>query len=89
VDALATYRAIASYARGYALAEITGFTVDAADPEGRRRLAALPRPEFPVLAGQVAELAELYPDGGFELGLGALLAGLADPPVVRRLRGRS
>src|SRR5581483_1845001 len=65
VDALAIYRAIASYARGYALAEITGFTVDAADPEGRRRLAALPRREFPVLAGQVAELAELYPDGGF------------------------
>jgi AcrR family transcriptional regulator len=89
VDALAIYRAIASYARGYALAEITGFTVDAADPEGRRRLAALPRREFPVLGGHVAELAELYPDGGFELGLGALVVGLADPPLARRPRGRS
>jgi hypothetical protein len=34
-DALAVYRAVASYARGYALAEATGFTVDAA--EGRAR----------------------------------------------------
>ncbi len=45
--------------------------------------------EFPILAGRVAELADLYPDAAFELGLGALVAGLADPPVVKRSRGRS
>ena len=88
-DALAIYRAIVSYARGYALAEVTGFTVDAAGPESRRRLAALPRREFPILAGRVKELADLYPNAGFELGLGALLDGLPDPPVVKRPRGRS
>ena len=88
-DALAIYRAIVSYARGYALAEVTGFTVDAADPESRRRLAALPRREFPILAGRVKELADLYPDAAFELGLGALLDGLPEPPALKRPRGRS
>lgn len=86
--ALAIYRAIVSYARGYALAEVTGFTVDAADPEGRQRLAELSRREFPILAGQVTDLAVLHPDAAFELGLSALLAGLADPPAVERPRGR-
>jgi AcrR family transcriptional regulator len=85
-DALAVYRATASYARGYALAEVTGFTVDAAHPEGRRRLAALPRREFPILAGHVTDLAALYPNAAFEVGLGALLSGLADPHRDRRAR---
>ena len=85
-NALAVYRATVSYARGYALAEVTGFTVDAAKPQGRRRLATLPRREFPILAGRVTELADLSPDAGFELGLGALLAGLPDPPLRKRAR---
>jgi AcrR family transcriptional regulator len=85
-DALAIYRATVSYARGYALAEVTGFTVDAAHPEGRRRLATLPRREFPILARRVAELSDVYPNAAFELGLGALLAGLADPPPRKRAR---
>ena len=67
--ALGVYRATVSYARGYALAEATGFTVDAAKPDGRRRLAALPRGEFPILAGRARELAALDADGGYELGL--------------------
>jgi AcrR family transcriptional regulator len=94
-QALAIYRATVSYARGYALAEATGFTVDAAQAAGRRRLRALPRGEFPILAGRVKELASLEADAGFELGLRALLAGVADPRVLReagsaepRARGR-
>jgi AcrR family transcriptional regulator len=78
-DALATYRATVSYARGYALAEATGFTVDAARPAGRERLAALPRAGFPILSGQAEELAELDANSGFELGLDALLFGLGGP----------
>lgn len=78
-DALAVYRAVASYARGYALAEATGFTVDAQDAGARRRLAALDRDEFPILAGQTHELAALDADAGFERGLSALLAGLPEP----------
>jgi AcrR family transcriptional regulator len=77
--ALGIYRATVSYARGYALAEATGFTVDAAQPAGRRRLAALPRTEFPILAGRARELTELDADRAYELGLRAMLAGLADP----------
>lgn len=78
-EALATYRATASYARGYALAEATGFTVDAARPVGRNRLAALPVEQFPILSGQAGELARLDADSAFELGLDALLFGLSGP----------
>jgi AcrR family transcriptional regulator len=78
-QALATYRATVSYARGYALAEATGFTVDATRPGGRQRLAALPAEEFPILAGRAAELSGLDADSAFTLGLDALLVGLEDP----------
>jgi AcrR family transcriptional regulator len=82
--ALGIYRATVSYARGYALAEATGFTVDAARAAGRRRLAALPRAEFPILGGRAKELAPLGPDAAFELGITAMLTGLADPGAPRR-----
>lgn len=77
--ALAIYRATISYARGYALAEVTGFTVDAAGVGGLERLRALRRREFPVLAGRAPELAELDPEQAFRLGLDALLRGLRGP----------
>ena len=83
-DGLAIYRSTVSYARGYALAEATGFTVDAARPDGRRRLRRLSRREFPVLAGRARELAELDADRAYELGLEALLTGLADPVALDR-----
>jgi AcrR family transcriptional regulator len=75
--ALAIYRAIVSYARGYALAEATGFTVDASRQEGRRRLRALPAAEFPILARQAEELAALNADDAYLMGLEAMLRGLA------------
>jgi AcrR family transcriptional regulator len=75
--ALAVYRAAVSYARGYALAEATGFTVDASRPDGRRRLGSLPADAFPILAGRAAELAALEVDEAFERGLTALLVGFA------------
>jgi AcrR family transcriptional regulator len=87
--ALGIYRATVSYARGYALAEATGFTVDAARAAGRRRLAALPRAEFPILGGRAKGLAELRPDAAFELGLTAMLAGLADPDTGKRIPRRN
>lgn len=76
--ALAIYRATVSYARGYALAEATGFTVDATQPSGRHRLAALTPEEFPVLSGRADELAVLQADDAYLLGLEAMLRGLAD-----------
>lgn len=87
--ALAVYRATVSYARGYALAEATGFTVDASQPDGRRRLAALPKVEFPILAGRARELVALDADAAYEVGLQALLTGFADPKVVEHTGGKS
>lgn len=78
-EALATYRATVSYARGYALAEAAGFTVDAAKPAGRERLAALPAARFPILVGQARELAQVDANSAFTLGLDALLFGLGGP----------
>jgi AcrR family transcriptional regulator len=78
-EALAVYRAVASYARGYALAEATGFTVDAANAAGRQRLDALDARAFPILSGRADQLARLDPDTAYELGLRALLDGLRDP----------
>ncbi|MGA9857322.1 MAG: TetR/AcrR family transcriptional regulator C-terminal domain-containing protein [Solirubrobacteraceae bacterium] len=76
--ALGIYRAIVSYARGYALAEATGFTVDATQPAGRERLRALPPDEFPILTGHAAELAALRADDAYLLGLDAMLRGLTE-----------
>ena len=87
IEALGIYRATVSYSRGYALAETTGFTVDAAQFTGRRRLAELPQKEFPILAGRARELAGLTSDAAFVLGLEGLLTGLPDPKM--RARGRS
>ncbi len=78
-EALGVYRATVSFARGYALAEASGFTVDAARPAGRKRLASLPLSEFPILAGKAGELAEVDADAAFMLGLDALLFGLGGP----------
>lgn len=74
--ALAVYRATVSLARGYALAEATGFTVDAAGGLGLERLRTLDADEFPVLAGQVAQLVDVDPDRAFKLGIRALLRGI-------------
>lgn len=73
--ALGLYRTLASYARGYALAEVTGFTVDASTADARRPLRALPAGEFPLLRGQVKALSDLRPDDAFDAGLEAILAG--------------
>ena len=67
---------MASYARGFALAEVTGFTVDVARPVGRERLAVLRADEFPILAGCAEELVALDADSGYERGLRARLDGL-------------
>jgi AcrR family transcriptional regulator len=77
--ALAVYRAVDSYARGYALAEAAGTTVDAVTAVGRRRLSALDRRSFPILRGQAADLGRLDADSAYAFGLRALLDGLPDP----------
>lgn len=81
-DALAVYRGVASYARGYALAEATGFTVDAASPARRRQLRELDVRTFPILGGHAGSLAGLDADTAYEFGLNALLDGIHDPAAA-------
>ncbi|UTI63036.1 TetR/AcrR family transcriptional regulator C-terminal domain-containing protein [Paraconexibacter antarcticus] len=76
-QALAMYRTLASFARGYAMAEVTGFTVDASTPSGRRPLRALPRADFPILRERLKELEPLRSDAAFTAGLDAMLDGFA------------
>jgi AcrR family transcriptional regulator len=80
--ALTAYRALASYARGYALSETAGFTVDASESEADGVLAGLDPDAFPVLSGRRDELRAVRADGAFEAGLRALVDGL-DRTVLR------
>jgi AcrR family transcriptional regulator len=83
-EALSVYRIVASYARGYALAEAAGFTVSAADPGALRILRALPQDEFPVLGGRTDQLAALDAGATFAMGLRALIDGLPEPGGAAR-----
>lgn len=74
--ALVAYRALASYARGYALAEVAGFTVDATSDDGEGALAGLDPAQFRVLGGRREELRDVGADRAFDVGLRALLDGL-------------
>lgn len=56
------WRVVASHARGYTLAEVIGFTIDAARPAGRERLAGLGAYDFPILASRSEELVALDAD---------------------------
>ena len=79
-QALGVYRVVASYARGYALAEASGFTVSATDETSREILASLSAHDFPILGGRLADLVRLDPADAFATGLRALVEGLPDPP---------
>ncbi len=73
------YRAATAFARGFALAEILGFTLEvgsganatAADVDGKR---------FPHIARAVTEPATLDHDAAFERGLEAIVEGLSGRP---------
>lgn len=79
--ALTAYRALASYARGYALAEVAGFNVDASSPQGEGAIGALDPGAFPILAGRPRELQDVSADSAFDAGLRALIDGLASTLV--------
>lgn len=73
-DTLAGYRLLVSYGRGYALAEMRGFTLDvAAFGEGGIDLVAEGLPEIAALMGT---LSSFDVEAVFETGLQALLTGL-------------
>ena len=69
-EAVAAYRMVAAYARGFALAEIEGFTLDAG-------VAALPSTSHPAVAAARATPGALDHDRAFASGLDTIVAGLA------------
>lgn len=83
-EAVHAYRALVSYARGYALAEIAGFTLEAAGAEP-------PAPVGPdeLRAEGLENLAELAPhllrsehDAAFEFGMESILDGIEARMIV-------
>ena len=83
-NALAIYRATVSYARGYALAVATGSRSTLRD-RGRRRLAALRRGEFPILAGRARSSPSWTPMPRTSSAFGRCCPGFP----IRALPGRS
>lgn len=79
-EATHAYRALVSYARGFALAEIDGFTLEA--PAGAPSAGVHPREvpaeTFPHIAELASELASSEHDAAFAFGANLLLAGLPE-----------
>ena len=74
--ALYAFRALSSYASGYAMAEIRGFAME---PAGSRVGAvALSPDDFPNIHELDAPLREVDHDAEFEFGLDVILAGLKE-----------
>ncbi|MDQ4126604.1 MAG: TetR/AcrR family transcriptional regulator C-terminal domain-containing protein [Actinomycetota bacterium] len=75
---LHAFRALSSYATGYAMAEIRGFAME---PSGSRPGAgALSTEEFPQISALNQELEEVDRDAEFEFGLDLILHGLKERP---------
>jgi TetR/AcrR family transcriptional regulator, tetracycline repressor protein len=84
-EATNAYRALVSYARGFALAEIAGFTLESRTIRDSSHIdpAALPPAEFPTVVELAPRLSARADDAAFEFGLDALLSGL-EPRRRRR-----
>jgi TetR/AcrR family tetracycline transcriptional repressor len=74
--ALYAFRALSSYASGYAMAEIRGFAME---PAGSRLGAStLPRDDFPHIHELDGRLETVDHDAEFEFGLDLIIAGLKE-----------
>ena len=74
--ALYAFRALSSYATGYAMAEIRGFAME---PAGTRLGAlTLPTDDFPHIHELEGRLETIDHDAEFEFGLDIILAGLKE-----------
>ena len=74
--ALYAFRALSSYASGYAMAEIRGFAMEPAG--GRLGASTLPPDEFPHIHELDNRLGRVDHDAEFEFGLDLILAGLKE-----------
>ncbi|MGH2924170.1 MAG: TetR/AcrR family transcriptional regulator [Solirubrobacterales bacterium] len=83
-EAAHAYRVLTAYARGFALAEIEGFTFEAADGAvGAVRPSELSAERFPNVVALAPHLARLDRDPAFEYGSRAVLAGLESAATKR------
>jgi TetR/AcrR family tetracycline transcriptional repressor len=74
--ALYAFRALSSYASGYAMAEIRGFAMEPAG--GRLGAATLPAGDFPHIHELDDRLPVVDHDAEFEFGLDLIIAGLKE-----------
>ena len=74
--ALHAFRALSSYATGYAMAEIRGFAMEPRGPRSGAR--ALPPERFPRISELDRDLGEVDRDAEFEFGLDLILRGLTE-----------
>ena len=74
--ALYAFRALSSYASGYAMSEIRGFAMEPA--RGRLGALTLPQDDFPHIHELGAQLGEVDRDAEFEFGLDLIIAGLRE-----------
>ena len=74
--ALYAFRALSSYASGYAMAEIRGFAMEPAG--GRLGASTLPRDDFPHIHELDGRLEIVDHDAEFEFGLDLIIAGLKE-----------
>lgn len=76
--AVAAYRLLTSYVRGFALAEIAGFSLTSGGEGPTARLTArqLPAAEFPNIHRLARPLAQIPADNQFHAGLDTILTGL-------------
>jgi AcrR family transcriptional regulator len=75
--AVAAFRLLSGYARGFALSEIAGFTL-ADEPRGLGRLTGdqLPAADFPVIHALAGDLARDPTDADFQAGIETIINGL-------------
>ena len=76
--AVYAYRASVAYARGYALAEMHGFTLESPIRDEGKHLTMLDvgSDEFPTIAEIATRLEGFDRDAAFTFGIDALIAGL-------------
>jgi hypothetical protein len=74
--ALYAFRALSSFASGYAMAEIRGFAMEPAG--GRLGASTLPGEEFPRIHELNERLQVVDHDAEFEFGLDLIIAGLKE-----------
>lgn len=80
-EAVSAYRLVAAYARGFALAEIEGFTLET-------NLSSPPSTPLPSVEAARATAAALDHERGFASGLETIIAGLAQRCRASRRNGQ-